>query len=737
MAVRKVAKDDLANAPKPALRESAKVPETDTDATSSNEARLTEIQALVVELIHVLLASDIADVDAAINECLARLGEYAKRDRTYVFMRDNEHADNTHEWCAPGIPAMIDQLQGLSIAEYGALFDPLIQNQVILIPDIDDFLPGSPEHEILAAQEIRSLLLVPMLEGPEFFGFVGFDSVAERGDFLPGEVYLLRAFADVVRSVLLRRSATEDLARERAFLEGIVSTTAAGLLVLDGDGTIIFANKACEDVLGVPVDALIGMNCDSPDWELLDLEGRTLGKEDKPFYRVMKTGTDVTNCRIALRMDERTRYVSINAAPIPTEAASSGRVLYAVSDVTALVRAERSREAALAEARRANETKSNFLAKMSHELRTPLNGVLGITEILADTTQDADQRQLISILHDSGQLLMNIINDLLDMTRIEANALHLEQIPFSLAELARRTEEVHTLRASEKRLSFAVTLDDKLGAPRLGDPHRLMQIMHNLISNALKFTEDGHVTVMIRAADHAHVVIEVSDSGIGMSAAQQLKVLEPFTQADTSISRRFGGTGLGMAIVKSLTELFGGTLEINSRQGEGTRVTVRLPLAADHKASAEPQTPTPMAAQELPHISVLAIDDNRTNLIVLSMMLGRIGAKVVLAGSGREALAAFGHERFDLVICDISMPEMDGITLLRAFRKIESERQVRKTPAIAFTANAMTHQVESYLACGFDGCLTKPVKLESVVDVVGTVLRDHPPVAAPARSTVP
>ena len=726
----------IQDAADPVTQESAKVPETDTDATPSNEARLTEIQALVVDLIHVLLSSDIADVDAYIDDCLARIGKYAKRDRAYIFVRDGDHADNTHEWCAVGIPAMIEQLQGLSLDEYSALFDPLIRNDVILIPDIDDFLPGSPEHDILAAQEIRSLLLVPMLEGTEFFGFVGFDSVAERGDFLPGEVYLLRAFADVIRSVLLRRSATEELARERAFLQGIVSTTAAGLLVLDSDGTIIFANDACKDVLGVPVEMLIGRNCDSPDWELMNLEGRHLSKEDRPFHQVMRTGSNVTNCRVAMRVDDQTRYVSINAAPIPADAASSSRVLYAVSDVTALVRAEQSREAALAEARRANETKSNFLAKMSHELRTPLNGVLGITEILADTAQDANQLQLITILHDSGQLLMNIINDLLDMTRIEANALHLEQIPFSLSELARRTEEVHTLRASEKRLSFAVMLDDRLGAPRLGDPHRLMQILHNLISNALKFTEAGHVTVMIRAPDRKQVVIEVSDSGIGMSAAQQIKVLEPFTQADASISRRFGGTGLGMSIVKSLTELFGGTLEIDSRQGDGTRVTVRMPLAVAPNSSAEPSTPAPVSAQALADLSVLAVDDNRTNLVVLSMMLGRIGANVVLAGNGREALEAFGRESFDLVICDISMPEMDGITLLRVMRQMEQARSQQRTPAIAFTANAMTHQVESYLASGFNGCLTKPVNLASLVDVLGSVLLRHPPVAAAESSTL-
>lgn len=704
------------------------------DEPQTNEARLTEIQALVVELIHRLLSADIGDIDAAIDESLARLGAFAQRDRAYIFVREDDCVSNTHEWCAPGIAAMIVHLQRLPMDDFAALLEPMGRNEVLLIPDIADFLPGSAEHEFLAAQEIRSLLMVPMLEAGAIYGFVGFDSVAKRGDFLPGEVYLLRAFADVVRSVLLRRSATEELARERAFLQGIVSTSAAGLLVLDETGTFIFANDACEQVLGLPVSDLVGQRYDSPHWRVTDLEGRPQPVEDMPYTRVRHTGENVTNNRIAMYSDSGRRYISVNAAPIRSDTGASDRVLYAVSDVTALVEAEQAREAALAEAHRANETKSNFLANMSHELRTPLNGVLGITEILSETTRDPAQRQLIDILRESGQLLMSIIDDLLDMTRIEANALQLEQIPFSLADLARRTEEVHTLRASEKKLSFSVVLEDPLHQPRLGDPHRLMQILHNLISNALKFTETGHVTVKIGAPDANCVMLQVSDSGIGMTSEQQVMVLEPFTQADTTISRRFGGTGLGMAIVKSLTDLFGGTLGIDSARGKGTRITVRLPLAlAAHSDFPDEPVQDGSGLTQLPPFSVLAVDDNRTNLVVLRMMLGRVGARVSLASGGPEALEAFRNTRFDLVICDISMPDMDGVSLLRGLREIEAEDGRARTPAVAFTANAMTHQVEGYLAAGFDDCLTKPLKLARLVELLAAILPTQAPDARASR----
>lgn len=692
----------------------------------TNETRLTEIQALVVGLIHQLLSAEISEVDTAISEGLARLGEFAARDRAYVFMCKDGFASNTHEWCSPGIVPMIEQLQDLPQEDFGALFQPLSADQDVLIPDIDDFLPGSPEHDLLASQAIRSLLIVPMLEEGRLFGMVGFDSVRARGDFLPGEVYLLRAYADVVRSVLLRRSAMQaikqaqdDLAREQAFLQGIVSTTAAGFLVLDDDGRIIFANEACEAVLGVPVEKLIGQPHDSPDWRISGVDGNPLCAEDLPFNRVRDSGQNVMNFRIALHCDEGLRYASINAAPIHDSPEPSRHVLYAVTDATELVEAAQARERALEEAQRANDTKSSFLANMSHEIRTPLNGILGITELLADSTSDPAQSQMIAILHDSGNLLLNIINDLLDMTKIEADALELEHIPFSIADLARRTEELHTLRAAEKRLSFAVTLNDPSGAPRLGDPHRITQILHNLISNALKFTETGSVHVTLAAPDNETVVLCVSDTGIGMTAAQQQAILQPFVQADSSISRRFGGTGLGMSIVRSLTSLFGGALDIQSTPGKGSQITVCLPLPAANGIEPASQTPElPAVPTKMPGLRVLAVDDNRTNQLVLSMMLGQLEAQVTLASDGPEALNKFLDGNYDLMILDISMPGMDGIALLRAIRAIESQQCRPNTPAIAYTANAMTHQVEIYLAEGFDACLTKPLKMERLNDAI-------------------
>jgi len=288
------------------------------DTPPSNTARMTEIHALAVKLIHELLSVDLAKVDTAIHDCLARLGQFSARDRAYVFLHRENHVSNTHEWCAPGIAPAIDALQDLPTEDFASLLDPLMADGVLLIADINAFPPGSSEHEVLKAQQIRSLLLVPMIEQGALFGFVGFDSVSRSGNFLPEEIYLLQAFADVVRSVLLRKSAAEELARERAFLQGIVSTTATGLMVLDSRGVIIFANDASAEMVGVPVSDLLGQRTDSLHWRVTHPDGTPLAPEDRAFAKVRASGGNITNHRVAFHDDSGTRYVSINAAPIRT-----------------------------------------------------------------------------------------------------------------------------------------------------------------------------------------------------------------------------------------------------------------------------------------------------------------------------------------------------------------------------------------------------------------------------------
>lgn len=707
----------------------------------TNETRLTRIQAIVVEILNELLRAPIEETDAAINRAITRLGTYCLRDRAYVFVNGEKCTSNTHEWCAAGIEPAIEQLQDLPWELYGPMYEPLAAGQTFHVPDVSTLEAGSSMRETLEAQEIRSILVVPMHWDGRFYGFLGFDGVENTHSFLPGEIYLLRSVADVICSVLTRRDsdrarrqAQEALAGERAFLESILTTSAMGLVVMDDEGAISFANAAAAGLLGVSADRLQGMRHSALQGLLEPIDTTIAGADqpgkagagpatpqpvaETPFNRVMRDGVAIGDIRFALRRGgAATRYCAVHAAPVRGER-KDARIVYALLDVTDQVLAERARETALEEARRANLAKSQFLAKMSHEMRTPLNGVIGIAEMLSRTVDEPDQRRMVQTMHESGSLLLNIINDLLDMSKIEADRLIIEQIPFDLSELARRVEAVHTLKAAEKGLSFAVTLDSEDGVHRLGDPNRLLQIMHNVIGNAVKFTPSGAVRVQIDCSDPARVQIRVSDTGIGMSVEQQARLFEDFGQADGSIARNFGGTGLGMPIVRRLIEMMDGTIAIASAPGEVTQVTILLPLETTHEAMELPGTPAP-AAHDLNGLRVLAADDNRTNLMILGAMLGQLGVASTLVTNGPAALDAFEGDQFDAIILDISMPEMDGIEVLREIRKREYGSG-RRVPVLAFTANAMSHQVEAYMQAGFDHCLTKPLQIDRLRSALGS-----------------
>ena len=710
----------------------------------SNETRLTRIQALVVEILNDLLRAPIEETDAAIQRAISRIGVYCLRDRSYVFVSHGETGSNTHEWCAPGIEPMIEHLQNLPWETFAEMGEPLRRGEAFHVPDVSQLDAGTAARELLESQEIRSVLLVPMRTEGTFLGFIGFDGVKNTHAFLPGELYLLQSVADVIGSVLRRResdqavqAAQAALAEERGFLESILSTSAMGVIVLDCQGVVQFANGAAEAILATPRNGIIGVQHDAAHWFDTHDDGQPAPPAESPFARVQALGAPVPDTRYRLRGPDGDRYISVHAAPMAGSAGGPVRVVYALLDVTNQVQAERARENALDEARRANTAKSQFLAKMSHEMRTPLNGVLGIAEVLERLVEDGDQRRMVKVLHDSGSLLLNIINDLLDMSKIEADQLVIEHVPFSVPELAQRIEAVHTLKASEKQLSFGVWVHGEPAVRRLGDPHRILQIMHNVIGNAIKFTETGSVRVEIDASSPDRIVIEVNDTGIGMTREQQVHVFEEFGQADGSIARKFGGTGLGMPIAKRLVDMMGGELQFESQLGDGTCVTITLPLPRLAKHEGEPvRHVAPDMQVDLNGLRVLAADDNRTNRMILGAMMGQLGISVMLVDDGPSALAAYERESFDAIVLDISMPGMDGVEVLKTIRAREAEKQRGepgdRLPIVAFTANAMAHQVEAYMEAGFDDCLTKPLQIERLRSALGVLLPERVKSSKPA-----
>jgi PAS domain S-box-containing protein len=367
------------------------------------------------------------------------------------------------------------------------------------------------------------------------------------------------------------------------------------------------------------------------------------------------------------------------------------------------------------DAQAASEAKSRFLATMSHEIRTPLNGVLGMAQVLAaDSDLSPTQRARVDVIHESGEALLAILNDVLDLTKIEAGKLELEETTFDLDRVLQGARATFAGIAEEKDVALTVEVGEAAGAYR-GDPTRLRQIVSNLISNALKFTTEGEVRVTAQPCGDG-VAILVRDTGIGIPPEALDKVFGVFTQADSSVTRLHGGTGLGLAICRELSTLMGGELTVESEVGRGTSFRLRTPLArvADPAAAESPDQNTPTLANA-GGLQVLLAEDNATNQLVLTALLAQFDVNPVSVCDGQQAIEAWRAQDWDIILMDVQMPVLDGISATRIIRAEEAESGRRRTAIVALTANAMPQQVAAYLDAGMDSFVPKPIDVRALL----------------------
>ena len=382
----------------------------------------------------------------------------------------------------------------------------------------------------------------------------------------------------------------------------------------------------------------------------------------------------------------------------------------------------------------ANRAKSDFLSNMSHEMRTPMNAIIGVASLLQRGKElDSRQRQLIEVLSISSNSLLNLINDLLDLAKIESDELAIESLPVNIADILSDIQAVTTIKASEKHLSlqFIMPTWEKLGF--LGDGPRISQIVTNLVSNAIKFTHHGFVNVIVQVErlnkTHSNVIIDVNDSGIGLTEEAIERIFNKFVQADGSIVGQFGGTGLGLSISQQLAEKMGGTIKVQSEVGKGSKFTLVLPLEvgdrnnADHTKKTIPtrtnKAPSQnVASEENNARHVLVVDDYEGNIVVIQIYLEDLGFTVTIARNGREALATLSQQDFLLVFMDVHMPEMDGHVATRKIRKAEALAATKRLPIIGLTASVMIGDREKCLASGMDDYLVKPINFERLKQVI-------------------
>jgi len=381
------------------------------------------------------------------------------------------------------------------------------------------------------------------------------------------------------------------------------------------------------------------------------------------------------------------------------------------------------------EAEKANKLKSEFLAVMSHEIRTPMNGVLGAAAILQKMDLTPEIRNFVNIINDSGSSLMSLLNDILDLSKLEAGKIVLEETVFRLSDIVKKVASVHALKAFEKNIRFSAVIESDVPDCRLGDPHRLTQILHNLVSNAVKFTNDGSVQVMVAnvrdgAGDDGSIAIVVSDTGDGMTKEQIARAFAAFVQADSSTTRYFGGTGLGLSIVKGIVAAMGGEISVDAAPRVGSTFRITIPLTTADDSALTTLTPAVDETDALPAAtSILVAEDNITNRLVLDAFLRSAGVTATIVENGHDAVEAYKHGRFNLILMDIHMPVMDGEQAFRKIRDLEKKGGLDRTAVIAVTADAMAHQVSHYLDFGFDDHLPKPI---TETALLRTIVRNLP-----------
>ncbi len=371
--------------------------------------------------------------------------------------------------------------------------------------------------------------------------------------------------------------------------------------------------------------------------------------------------------------------------------------------------------------------KTRFVTDLSHEIRTPMNGVIGMAAALESSDLSSNQASMVATLRASGESMMHLVNQVLDLSRIEAGYFEAQSAPFSLGDLLDQLRALNAPAASTKGIELEIGPVPVAEASRIGDRERIRQVLQNLISNAIKFTEDGTVRVTVALAPGApDVAFSVADTGIGMEADAVQRIFRPYEQAESDTARRFGGTGLGLAISRQIAERLGGELAAESVPGEGSVFTLRVPLPAEEKAAPGPEG---SAGQRLRAVGrrVLIADDNVTNVRVLMALMRRTGAEITAVDNGEDAVAAHAAGSFDAVLMDISMPGMDGITALKKMRQAEAADTRPRTPVIAFTGLAFEHEVREIMAEDFDAHLSKPVDVEHFYEVLGDVLAGDPP----------
>jgi len=694
-----------------------------------------------------LEANDSRDIETSINEGMKQIGGAINVDRINIWravIRDNEpeyHRDYSWVSDASGskkaLPYTLKNLDSLGWT------DVFFRNERII-----GTLTSMPENDkrFLNAYQILSIVIIPLFIDNIFWGLFTVDTCIYEKNFTEDEVNILQSVS-LMMAVKINHNFMRTRMREANERTSFMFDSNPQVNILfNCDFNVIDCNPATLEFFGLKskTQFILGfadiISKSAPEFQR---DGsRTISLKEWLTVAVDK-GFAKFETELFVNGDER--ILSVEFIKIPYE--SSHAIVGYVDDVTEAKHISLELERRRKDAEIANTTKSTFLANMSHEIRTPMNSIIGFSELaLGDDIPEKTTEFLNNILS-SAKWLLQIINDLLDISKIESGKMELENIPFDLPDVIEHCKSLLLPKSKGKGIDLKCFAEPTPGRMLLGDPVRLRQVITNILTNAVKFTKEGFVelSAVNKSIDEDKVKVhfEIKDSGIGMTPEQVERVYEPFTQADNSITRRFGGTGLGLAITKDIIELMGGTLEAESEVGVGSTFSFELTFCSIDDDSVVADDKLATIELQKPHFDaeILVCEDNAMNQAVISEHLTRVGVRVVIANNGKEGVDIVKervagsispeesnsvNKPFDLIFMDVHMPVMDG---LEAAMKI-TEMGV-ETPIIAVTANIMAHDMEYYKSCGMKETLGKPFTAK---DLWKCLLRYIQPAGKPAAN---
>jgi PAS domain S-box-containing protein len=675
---------------------------------------LNNFQSILTQISSRFINLDFDYTDNQIKKALEEIAHFTKVDSSYVFMfsQNKLNVSLTHKWSSAKSLSSEKMLENLVVDLKSFWIKKILKGEIIDFTNTNGM--GLEEiflQRLFPAQQIKSIIAVPMIDNRETIGFLGLHTSLAQREWKEDEKNLLKLVGSIFTNALKRKQSQDELLREKTFTETLLQSLPGIFYAISPEGKFIRWNENYKNLIGLPEDELRELNPFSRVFK------KDLEPAHKAFRKSLEGGTITLEARLINSLGKPIPHLLTGTK---VQMGDSDLVIGVGFDISERLKMEEELKKAKDLAEAATQAKSRFLAVISHEIRTPMNAIIGFSNLTLKTELSRKQLDYLNKIESSAHTLLGIIDDILDFSKIEAGALRIDSVPFSLNSILRKVANFINLKAQEKNLEVIFKTNPDVPLGLIGDPLRLEQVLLNLISNAIKFTEKGeivvHTELLQQVENNAVIHISVIDTGVGFDKDIIPKLFAPFVQADASISRVYGGTGLGLSISRHLVNLMGGDINAESESGKGSTFSFTVFLGIHKNVKREFELPS----SSLKGLNVLVVDDNKSVRETLADYLKSFSFKPKTTDTAEKALKELHKQNYDLILINWKMSRTDGIN---AAIQIKSNPAFQKIPIILMVSGFNRElAARSIAGSGIDGFLIKPVTASLLFDTIMEVL---------------